>query len=86
MELSYFATDGNYGSSSGLTVIDTTAWADSDFELVKQASSDQRPLTARVVSDWIESGRTEEYNGYFERLGVVLGNQHNPTAVKIFYW
>lgn len=74
MQLSYFATDGNYGSSSGLTIIDTTAWTDSDWDLVEQASDDQRPLTARVVSDWIESDRSDDYNEYFERLGVVLGD------------
>lgn len=75
MQLSYFATDGNYGLAVGLTVIDTTAWEESDWNLIEQASDEQRALTARVISEWIESGRSDDYNQYFERLGIELGNQ-----------
>lgn len=74
MILSYFASDGSYGLATGLTIIDTTAWEESDWDLIEQASDDQRPLTARVVSEWIESGRSDEYNQYFERLGIELGS------------
>jgi hypothetical protein len=74
MELSYFATDGNYGSALGLTVIDTTAWTESDWSLLDEVSDDQRALTARVISEWIESDRSDDYNQYFERLGVALGD------------
>jgi hypothetical protein len=74
MQLSYFATDGNYGSASGLTVIDTTAWTESDWTLLDEVSDDQRALTARVISEWIESDRSDDYNQYFERLGVALGD------------
>jgi hypothetical protein len=74
MQLSYFAEDGNYGSASGLTVIDTTAWTESDWTMLEEASDNQKALTARVVSEWIESGRSDDYKEYFERLGVALGD------------
>lgn len=74
MQLTYFAMDGNYGAAVGLTVIDTTAWTEQDWSLLEQSTDDQRPLTARVISEWIEADRSDDYNQYFERLGIELGN------------
>lgn len=68
--LSYFAKDGNYGDADGITVIDTTAWLDSDFEMIEAASDEFRPLAARTISEWIEAGRGVEFDEYFERLGI----------------
>jgi hypothetical protein len=71
-QLTYFAMDGNYGDAVGITVIDTRDWTDADFTMFDQVSDEQRPLLARVISEWIESDRSDDYNQYFERLGVDL--------------
>lgn len=68
--LSYFAKDGNYGDADGIIVVDTTEWSESDFEMVERASDENRPLAARTVSEWIDAGRTDQYDEYFERLGI----------------
>ena len=68
--LSYFAKDGNYGDANGIIVVDTSEWTDSDFEMLDGVSDWDRPLAARTISEWIEGGRTDEYDGYFERLGI----------------
>lgn len=39
---SYFATDGSYGSASGLVVADTTNWSSSMWALVEACSDDVR--------------------------------------------
>jgi len=71
--LHYFAEDGNFGEASGLTVVDTTEWEESDFDLVEQASDWNRPLAARAVSDWIEAGRSDKkIEGIMESLGLEL--------------
>ena len=70
MNLTYFAMDGNYGDAAGVTIIDTTDWTDADFEMLDVVSDEQRPLAARTISEWIEGGRTDEFDGYFERLGI----------------
>lgn len=71
ISLTYFAKDGNYGDAVGVTIIDTSGWTDSDFELLDSVSDEQRPLAARTISEWMESGRTDEFDEYFERLGIV---------------
>lgn len=68
--ITYFAKDGNYGDAAGVTIIDTSDWTDSDFEMLDGVSDENRPLAARTISDWIEGGRTDEYDEYFERLGI----------------
>lgn len=68
--LTYFATDGNYGDAAGLTVVDTSDWGDSDFEMLDHVSDDRRILAAQTISEWIEKGRTNEYDEYFESLGI----------------
>lgn len=69
-QLAYFAKDGNYGDADGITVIDVTKWEADDFDLIDQASDEHRPLAARLVAEWIEKGRTEEHDEFFERLGI----------------
>jgi len=69
--LTYFATDGNYGDAAGLTVVDTSDWTDSDFQMLDGVSDWQRVLAAQTISEWIEKGRTNEYDEFFERLGIV---------------
>jgi hypothetical protein len=68
--LTYFATDGNYGNAGGLTVVDTSAWTDLDFELLDGVRDELRPTAGRTISDWIEGGRTDDYNTYFQKLGI----------------
>lgn len=71
-QLTYFAMDGNFGEAVGMTVIDTRDWTDADFGLLEQVSDQERPLLARVISEWIEMERSDDYNQYFEKLGVDL--------------
>lgn len=68
--LTYFATDGNYGDAAGLTVVDTSDWTTPDFEMLDYVSDDRRILAAQTISEWIEKGRTNEYDEFFERLGI----------------
>jgi hypothetical protein len=76
-KLSYFASDGSVGDASGLTIIDTTDWFSGDFALVESAPKENRPEAARLISDWIESGRnSEEYAPQLEMYGVVLGENN----------
>lgn len=71
--LHYFAEDGSYGHAGGLTVVDTTEWEESDFDLVEQASDLNRPLAARAISDWIEAGRSDKKTeAFMESLGLEL--------------
>jgi hypothetical protein len=69
--LTYFAKDGNYGDAAGVTILDTSDWTDTDFEMLDGVSDEERPLAARTISEWIETGRTDNYDEYFKRLGVV---------------
>lgn len=71
--LTYFAPDGNLGDAAGITIIDTTDWADSDFEFAAKAVAGQElPEFARLMSEWIEGELPpDEYLEVFEkRFGV----------------
>jgi hypothetical protein len=68
--ITYFAKDGNYGDAAGVTIIDTSDWTDTDFEMLDGVSDEERPLAARTISEWIENGRNDEYDEYFERLNI----------------
>lgn len=70
MNMTYFAVDGNYGSAAGLTVIDTTDWTDADFEMLDGVSDWDRPKAARLISEWIDGGRTDKFDGYFAQVGI----------------
>lgn len=71
-QLCYFAADGNYGLATGLTIVDTTEWDAADEELIEQAFDSDRPTVARIISEWISSGRSDTYREYFERYGVEI--------------
>lgn len=70
VSLSYFAADGNFGDADKITIIDTTTWTEDDWDMIDQAQDHERYLAARTISEWIESGRGDDYNDYFERLGI----------------
>lgn len=59
--LHYFAPDGNFGDAAGMTIVDTTDWADSDFEFVEKVKTANPELDlpnfARLMTEWI-SGET----------------------------
>jgi hypothetical protein len=67
--ITYFAKDGNYGDAAGVTIIDTSDWTDSDFEMLDSITDEFRPLAARMISEWIEGGREDT-----ERLHYLLDN------------
>lgn len=69
--LSYFAADGSWGDAVHLTVIDTTDWMPGDFEMLEFVSAEDIPDAARVVSEWIESGRdSETFQPLFDRYNL----------------
>lgn len=53
--LTYFSRDGNFGDAAGMTIIDTTNWATSDFEFVEKVKNrvEDFPEFARLMSEWI---------------------------------
>jgi hypothetical protein len=57
--LSYFAEDGNYGSASGLTIMETTHWNELDWEILEGASDGARPEVARVLTESYEPNADE---------------------------
>jgi len=75
--LTYFSNDGNFGDAAGVTIIDTTDWADTDFEFVAKAvAGEKRPEFARLVSEWIGGELPpDEYLDIFERLFGVTEEQ-----------
>ncbi len=52
--LHYFALDGNYGSASGMLVLETTYWRDINWEILDSASDDQRANVARLITESYE--------------------------------
>jgi hypothetical protein len=71
--LSYFAEDGNYGSASGLTIMETTHWNELDWEIIDGASDWARPEVARVLTESYEPDADEEaLRAKLANLGVDL--------------
>ena len=71
--LHYFAEDGNYGSASGLTVMETTHWNETDWEIIEAASDAARPEVARVLTESYEPGASEEaLRARLDALGIDL--------------
>lgn len=70
--LTYFAHDGSWGDAAGLTIIDTTAWTNEDYEKLDGVSDENLPDAAVAVSDWVEAGRerTDEFVSRFAAVGV----------------
>lgn len=52
--LSYFATDGNYGSADGILVLETTGWSELDWQMVDGVSDWHRPAVARLITESYE--------------------------------
>ena len=71
--LHYFALDGNYGSASGMLVLETTYWRDIDWEILDSASDDQRANVARLITESYEKPEdmTVLYEK-FEQYGIDL--------------
>lgn len=71
--LSYFAEDGNYGSASGLTIMETTHWNELDWEIIDGASDWARPEVARVLTESYEPNADEEaLRAKLANLGIDL--------------
>ena len=71
--LSYFAEDGNYGSASGLTIMETTHWNELDWEIIDGASDWARPEVARVLTESYEPNSDEAaLRAKLANLGVDL--------------
>ena len=71
--LSYFAEDGNYGSASGLTIMETTHWNELDWEIIDGASDWARPEVARVLTESYEPNADEgALRAKLANLGVDL--------------
>jgi hypothetical protein len=45
----YFAADGSYGCSHGLSVMDTSQWTDEDWYRIDEASDGNRVDIAREI-------------------------------------
>ena len=45
----YFAADGSYGCSKGLSVVDTSQWTDEDWRRIDDASDGNRVDIAREI-------------------------------------
>jgi len=50
MNLTYFAADGSYGDASSLVVVDTSDWADDDWDMVQEARDSERSAIAVQIS------------------------------------
>jgi len=76
--LSYFAEDGNYGNASGISVMETTHWSDTDWEIIEATRDEFRPMIARAITESYEPGASEEaLRAEFEKYGVDLSVYEN---------
>jgi hypothetical protein len=71
--LHYFAEDGSYGNASGLTIMETTHWDETDWAIIEGAADWARPEVARVLTESYEPGASEEaLRARLDSLGVNL--------------
>lgn len=71
--LHYFAADGNYGSADGLSVLETTHWNDTDWNILEDTTDEYRPHIARAITESYEPGADEEaLRAWFKEYGVDL--------------
>lgn len=72
--LTYFSKDKNFGDAAGMTIVDTTDWADSDFEFVEKVKTrvEDFPEFARLMSEWISGEMSPEdcVKIFSERFGI----------------
>jgi len=59
--LSYFATDGNYGSADGILVLETTGWSELDWQMVEEVSDEHRPAVARLITESYEPNADQAF-------------------------
>jgi len=50
-KMTYFATDGNYGTAIGLEVLDTAKWTAGDWRKIENASDSERALVAKAIDE-----------------------------------
>jgi hypothetical protein len=50
MSLTYFAADGSYGDATGMFVVDTSDWADDDWDMIEHARDNERPGIAQGIA------------------------------------
>lgn len=73
--LSYFAEDGNYGNAGGLTIMETTHWNETDWDIIESAADWARPEVARALTESYEPGADEQaLRARLESLGVNLAD------------
>jgi hypothetical protein len=71
--INYFAEDGNYGNASGLTIMETTHWDETDWAIIESASEWARPEVARVLTESYEPGADEAaLRAKLDALGIDL--------------
>ena len=71
--LSYFAADGSYGDASGYVVMETTWWADIDWQIIEEASDEDRPMVARLITESYEPDADETtLRRAFQAYGIDL--------------
>lgn len=51
MIMHYFATDGNYGDSAGMVLLDTSDWTDEQWDEIEEASDYDRVNVAIKLSN-----------------------------------
>ena len=48
----YFASDGSYGTVSGLVIVDTSQWSDDDWTRIAESSDyDRASIAASIAID-----------------------------------
>ncbi len=67
----YFDEDGNYGSTDGILMFDTSDWTERDWEIIAESADNDRVYVAKAIhSRHIKLGK--EYADYtdeeYERL------------------
>lgn len=76
MSSHYFAMDGNYGSSDGLLIVDTTNWTEAMWERMSEATDSDRLLLA----PHFESGTHEWDSNTGLCFDCVLGKGDVPDV------
>jgi hypothetical protein len=64
----YFAADGSYGCTNGLSVTDTSHWTDEDWQRIDEASDGDRADVAREIIA-IERNAEKAYQLWKELFG-----------------
>ena len=71
--LGYFAVDGSYGNAVGMTIMETTHWNETDWDIIENADDSARPELARAITESYEKDADEgALRATFEKLGVDL--------------